>query len=191
MMKRASLVAPLLLALLGFAVPLSVSADLLCAKKNVKPNKKGKVALAKGLKTTSESSCPRGFVSILDTSVFKGDTGATGATGAAGAAGAAGADGLLNLDTCVWEQVAGSSCAEGLVCTTTATCGSPGTNGSEVDDLLLTWEWANPEGAAYITSIEHTTDSGGTYPTAVAIKSTSEEGFGAHTPEVWINCCLP
>lgn len=86
------------------------SADLLCAKKSVKPNpRSGAVAFAGSLKVVSGPSCPGGYKSILDTAVFVGPQGVDGVDGV---------DGTFDPSKCFKrESSAGGS---GIVSVTTA-----------------------------------------------------------------------
>lgn len=53
-------------------------ADLLCAKKKMRPSKDGKVTFSKGLTTVTGSNCPKGYKIILDTTIFQGPQGPQG-----------------------------------------------------------------------------------------------------------------
>ena len=79
-------------------VTTTASADVLCAKKAMKASKKGKVAFSKGLTTATGSTCPNGYIVVLDTSIFQGPQGPTGAQGAKGDTGETGSRGQSAFD---------------------------------------------------------------------------------------------
>ena len=70
-----------------------VNAEVFCAKKTAKVSKKGAVPVAASL-IVSSTTCPSGYVQLLDTSSFKGDKGDKGDQGNQGSAGAQGAQGV-------------------------------------------------------------------------------------------------
>jgi hypothetical protein len=82
------LLSPILLSLALFS---SASADVLCVKKNQTVSK-GHVALSSAL-IVSPTTCPSGFVTILDAANFKGEKGEKGDAGEVGSQGAAGPQG--------------------------------------------------------------------------------------------------
>lgn len=78
---------------LGFVLFAShVHADVFCAKKTAKVSKKGQVPVAASL-VVSATTCPSGYVQLLDTSSFKGEKGDQGIQGNVGAQGAQGIQG--------------------------------------------------------------------------------------------------
>lgn len=76
-----------------FLVIDSAQADLLCARNNIKPNKKGRVALARALQTTADTTCPRGFSPVFDTA-------AVAVLGQQGQQGPQGEPGTINISQC-------------------------------------------------------------------------------------------
>lgn len=164
----------------------TAQADKLCLKVAFN-KKKGKVTTS----STVAATCPKGFKELIDTATFVGPAGATGATGATGPQGPQGIAGLLKLDTCKLEVKTGSSCAEGTVCATTLTCGSPGTNGSRLNDLMLDWVFTSDTLGAYVSETVFITPNGKDYPTGIEVGTTSENDLGAHVPSVAIICCEP
>jgi len=85
-----------LVALCSFLFCLNAYADTICVKKNVSPNDKGKIKLAKSITVNAGSTCPNGYEILLDTVNFKGEDGkdgANGLNGAKGDKGETGADG--------------------------------------------------------------------------------------------------
>ena len=167
-------------------------ADILCVRNKTKANKKsGAVALAKSFKTVATgSSCPKGFVALVDTQLFKGEKGDTGATGAQGIPGT---NGKVDLGSCRSEVATFSSCPEGSVCSNTFQCGDANTSFSEAGDYVISYSWELDNGAAYIVGKDTILVGAGParYPTGVTISSTSEQGFGPHTPSIGMVCCLP
>jgi len=99
------------LVLLSFSIclmfTLSAYADVLCVK-NSQTAKKNKVNFSGAFKVVSGSTCDKGYTALLDTSVFKGDTGNTGATGATGATGEKGNSALSD---CVVRELETSATA--------------------------------------------------------------------------------
>lgn len=73
----------------------NANADVLCAKKSQSVSK-NKFSFSSAIKVASDS-CPSGYSEVLNTSSFKGDTGATGATGSKGDTGNIGLTGAQGL----------------------------------------------------------------------------------------------
>ncbi len=195
------------MAVFAFVIPGFVSAELLCVKKTVKASKTGKVALSKSL-TTAEGACPKGHSVVLDLAGIqvrglpgekgepgeRGPAGPQGPQGAPGPQGPAGVPGMVNLDSCVEESIAGDSCPPDYVCETELRCGDGNAkNGSALGDYMIAWSWSSDNGAAYVTSnafwMWGSKPQG--YPTGVTIRTASEFGYSAHTPVLRIVCCSP
>lgn len=73
----------------------NANADVLCAKKSQSVSK-NKFSFSSAIKVASDS-CPSGYSEVLNTSSFKGDTGATGATGSKGDTGNTGPTGAQGI----------------------------------------------------------------------------------------------
>jgi len=128
--------------MLAAAVLLSnaASAELLCVKKVMTVNK-NKVNNTSLYKTVAGTSCPKGFIEVLDTDVLVGPTGPTGPTGATGSAGRdfSPLDCLFEPGTCT--DIAGTSgevatmCPEGYFLLTHGSLG--GTADTRINNIYL------------------------------------------------------
>lgn len=161
---------------------INAHADILCFKKSVAV-KNEKVNLSTLFKVNPGIGCPRGYLPLLNTNIFKGDKGDTGA------AGPKGDPGMLNLASCIPEVTVGSVCLEGNVCETQLACGAG--NGSQQNDLMLNYAFDLSNDSAYITRKTLLYVTGNNYPSGIRIRTTSEEGWGSHVPSLAIICCLP
>ena len=166
----------------------SVNADKLCVRNRV-AIRNSRVRLKNVFRTTASPNCPSGYSEVVDASVFKGDRGPQGVPGKDGYAG------MLNLRSCREENVVFPVCNEGKACPNSVKCGGEGTsNGSEVNDYMIHYNWWVSEDAGYVTEVtpimvRALDDSA--YPTGVVVTTASETGMGDHTPYVGIVCCLP
>jgi len=160
-------------------------ADKLCLK--VSFNKaKQKVTTA----STVAATCPSGYKELVDTSSFVGPQGATGASGTNGTNGTNGSNGtngFVPLSQCDFGTITGSSCAEGSVCTTTLSCGD--FTGSSANEYMIAWDFSVSNNGAYLVEALQLVPTGSEYPSGISIKTTSEDTFGAHIPELTIFCC--
>ncbi len=93
------------LLILALLITTPAFADKLCIKKK-QAVKNEKVALKKILRTGS--TCPSGYIEVLDTSIFQGPSGADGQDGTNGADGAAGSDGQDGMDAAWGDGSAGA-----------------------------------------------------------------------------------
>ena len=180
----------LYVALILFALkPLDTHALTLCVKNAHKVNAKGRISLKRAFQVVQDGQpCPAGHTSVVDMTTLRGPQGMQGPQGATGPTGP---KGLLNLYSCVVEFSTGNPCAEGMVCQTTLACGFPGTNGSRFNDILISWNFtANPY-VAYVVESDALISTIGNYPSGVEVRTTSESGFGSHTPILGGFCCRP
>ena len=182
----------------GLLISSSASAATLCVKTKIPVWSDGTVSMANRFKYVSGSSCPSGYSRVVDSTKFKGDKGDKGDKGATGAQGAVGPQGVkgdrgpgINVAQCKTEYKTFASCPEGAVCSNQIACGMEGlTGGSSVGDVMMQWGYSlEDNGAAYLISSLKMLYGSNKYPAGVAVDSTSETGYGAHTPSLQITCC--
>lgn len=144
-------------------------------------------------KRTIAASCPKGYTELVDTATFvgpqgpAGKNGANGANGSNGTNGTNGTNGFVPLDSCMYGSTLNSSCAEGAVCRTTLSCGEVA--GASADDLMLSWVFDVSNKSGYVASTTQLVRPGKNYPSGIEIATTSETGWGSHTPSLAIVCC--
>ena len=145
----------------------------------------------KGDKGDKGDTGAKGEQGVAGIQGIQGIAGINGATGAKGDKGDKGDSGILNIASCKTEIKIGELCAEGSVCSTTLTCGNPGTNGSQDNDLMIGWVFTTDTFGGYVAQSSFIMPIGFDYPTGIDVATTSETGFGTHRPSIAITCCRP
>lgn len=148
----------------------SASADLLCIKKSQRI-KGAKVSLASVLQTAT-STCPAGYVPVLDTDLFQGPQGPKGA------------DGRVNWSSCYAKSKTAQSDAEGYA-VVDLYCNNQSTQFLLVDGYSYTPD-TRPIYLDTRDYLVNNTDK--TVPVGVSILTGSFNTAG-YNLTVWITCC--